>query len=611
MKSTLLLRFQMRLVTTFHPSPPPVRTHHARLALCLMAFTLAGSTTASAQRLITKNWPETGRADWIGLGTTGGFYRNTQLQGHLVAGGLHLETVPLFWTKAGDFPYVKRNSAQEVFFVDHISVTRFLGGYAQQWSHGGMQLPANDLAYCDENGKLQIRSELIGQRLRRYIDNGYDTFTIGMENVPWSLSRDPSESGPYGSTAPPRDWHEWSDFIGAVCRGIMDAYPARVAGKLRFKIGNEYNCRESFSGTHGDFLRYYRETAAAIRKVFPNAQIMPGEFAGAPSADGSGVDYIRLFRELARDQSGPAPAVSAIVRSCHAFPHVEDIGPRERVESAVGSFRQILQGTPRAFSKALSREYSQFGVLGSALGDAVNDTGVRAASWQFQVMFRARGAGFLDRCWAWDKSEKVAAGDRVTHYLNGIGWLYSVLDHVREDRAWLVVPRQRASSDRDVSGAVFVRADRILILLASWTPRPSPSKGPEKVQLCMPRKDLPFTPDLRDGRTIALDDETSVPGHWRRDLAAAGNLKSAFAPPDTSPSTLENMAVDSAAAREMVFSRMAEYESIQQQSLTLQALPGGVAEIRGNGTNIDLTVLLQPDDLRVIVFRRASAGDHR
>lgn len=579
-----------------------------RTALVIGALA-AGDGLFAAVRLVPRGWPETGDKDWVALGVTGGFYRNTQLQGHLVADSLHLETVPEFWTKGSDFPYQKRGSEKEVFFADHMSVTRFLGGYPQQWNHGGLQLPANDLAYRDEHGKIRVRSELIRRRLQRYIDNGYTEFTIGIENVPWALSRDPSKSGPYGSTEPPRDWKEWSAFVEEVCRGIKEAYPAEVLAKLRFKIGNEFNGKESFTGNHEDFLRYYRESAAAIRKVFPKAPLMPGEFAGAAREGSNGVDYIKLFQQLSREPARTAPAVSAIVRSCHSFPAMKDIGPRERVESAVGSFREVLDGTPRSFRESLSREYSQYGVLGSDLGAAINDTGVRSASWQFQVMFRARGAGQLDRCWAWDKSEKVAIPRRSTHFLNGIGWLYSVLDHLRGDRAWLARPMQPEGSVRDVSAAVFTQPGRVVVVLASWAPKANDSGEPELVRLRLPQKDLPFAPDAATCRMVALDDETSVAGHWRCDLATAGNLKPEFTNPKTAPAALSQMARDPAAAAAMVFAKLGDYEAIQQQSLSLKSPPDGIVALRSprGSPLVELDVVLQPDDLRVLVFSPASA----
>lgn len=287
---------------------------------------------------------------------------------------------------------------------------------------------------------------------------------------------------------------------------------------------------------------------------------------------------------------------------------MKDIGPRERVESAVGSFREVLDATPRSFREGLSHEYSQYGVLGSSLGAAINDTGVRAASWQFQVMFRARGAGQLDRCWAWDKSEKIAVPGRSTHFLNGIGWLYSVLDHLRGDRVWLVRPMQPEGSVRDVSAAVFTNPGRIVVVLASWAPKDNEPDEPESVRLRLPRKDLPFAPDASECYSVALDDKTSVAGHWRRDLAAAGNLKPEFADSSVPPAVLSQMARDPGAAAAMVFATLGDYEAIQQQGLSLKSPSEGIVTIqspRGSPV-VELDVLLQPNDLRVLVFPSAT-----
>lgn len=113
----------------------------------------------------------------------------------------------------------------------------------------------------------------------------------------------------------------------------------------------------------------------------------------------------------------------------------------------------------------LSFEYHQYGVLGTRFDDKINDVGVRAASWQFQVMFRSRAAGYLDKCWAWGKSEMIAKGkNTATHFLNSIGWLYSILDHLRGDHAWLVEPLQPQNSKRDVTGALYIGGAGIAII---------------------------------------------------------------------------------------------------------------------------------------------------
>ncbi len=76
------------------------------------------------------------------------------------------------------------------------------------------------------------------------------------------MSRNPSKSGPFGETEPPRDWKEWRDFIRAVCGEIKAAYPQEVLDHLRFKIGNEYNSQENFSGSYEDYLKLYDYSAA-------------------------------------------------------------------------------------------------------------------------------------------------------------------------------------------------------------------------------------------------------------------------------------------------------------------------------------------------------------
>ncbi|MFZ4778424.1 MAG: GH39 family glycosyl hydrolase [Terrimicrobiaceae bacterium] len=325
----------------------------------------------SAGKMAAFAWEECPLAPITDMGALNGFYRNTQLQGHLVQDGLYLDSVPEFWTTGSDFPYRKKESDKEVFFVDEFSIARFLGGFPQQWNHGGNQLPTNDMAYLDDKGKLCYRLDLVRARLDQYIKNGYTHFTIQLGNVPWAMSRDPSKSGPYGGTEPPRDWKEWRDFIRAVCGEIKAVYPQDVLDHLRFKIGNEYNGKENFTGSYEDYLKLYDYSAAAIQEVFPKAPILPGEFAGGAGAGSNEISYVKLFDHFTSDKNRAGgttpPPASALVRSTHSFPFARDIGPRERVRSALGSFREVLAGKPVKLKNGLSFEYHQYGVLAPGL----------------------------------------------------------------------------------------------------------------------------------------------------------------------------------------------------------------------------------------------------
>jgi hypothetical protein len=385
-------------------------------------------------------------------------------------------------------------------------------------------------------------------------------------------------------------------------------YPQEVLDNLRFKIGNEYNSKESFTGSFEDYLKLYDYSAAAIQEVFPKAPILPGEFAGVAGAGSNELSYVKLFNHFAGDRNRAGattpPAASALVRSTHSFPFTRDIGPRERVRSAIASFREVLAGKPAKLKKGLSFEYHQYGVLGTRFDDKINDVGVRAASWQFQVMFRSRAAGYLDKCWAWGKSEMIAKDKNTTiHFLNSIGWLYSILDHLRGDHAWLVEPLQPQNSKRDVTAAVFTNARRVVVLLASWAPADDPG-GPMPARLKIPGKTLPFVPGLKQASMVTFNNGTSFFGEVRRDLEKDGNLKAVFAQKPGAIGTVRDMAQDYTAARAMIFRQIEKYIGIQQQCLTLQPLPKRKLVLRNQSGSavLELDAQLAPDDLSVIVF---------
>ena len=545
----------------------------------------------------------------VDLGPLTGFYRHTQLQGHLVQNGLELYRVPDFWCAGSDFPYQKKAAAREVFFVDEFSVTRFLGGYNQNWAHQGNQLPANDLAYRNAEGKICYRLHLVRERLAPYLENGYTRFIIGIENVPWALSRDPKKSGPYGATEPPRDWNEWRDFLRAVCGEMARVWPEEVTRHLAFKIGNEYNQKKSFTGSHEDYLKLYDHSAAAIREVFPAAAIMPGEIGGEAAGPDNAVDYPQLFEHLARGknlagQTAPSP-VAVLARSSHSFPHTRDLSPAERVSASVESFRQVLAGKPEAFVRGLSLEYHQFGVLGAPFTEmSFGPTDARAASWHFQVMFRAKAAGMLDRCWSWSKADKVEFSKTAeTHFLTGVGWLFSVFDHLRGDRTWLLDAEASGGPAADVTAAGFVRAGRVVVLLASWSRDPVATL-PVTVRVALPRALRPFPLVANRVRILSFTNETCVHGAIRRDLAAANNLHPDFAAHPEMLAPLRQMAGDYLAARAMVAKNRRHYEQAQQACLTLQPVPADGLVLAGapEAPELQLTTTLAPNEVRVLVF---------
>ncbi len=555
---------------------------------------------------VLRDWGEASPAVLTDMGKLNGFYRYTQLQGHLVQDGLNLYKVPDFWCVGSDFPYRKKGGEREVFFVDEISITRFLGGYPQHWKHNGRQLPENDLAYLDARGNVRYRLEKVLERIKPYLDNGYRRFIIGIENIPWALSRDPSKVGPYGSTEPPRDWVEWRAFVKAVCEELKRVCP--VETKLRFKIGNEYNQKKSFTGSHEDYLRLYDYSAAAIRAVFPEEEIMPGEMGGGASGPDNAVDYPRLYDHFVSGTNyaglpEPSP-VSVLARSSHSFPAKKDLSPKERVRVSVDSLKEVLAGKPKTFVNGLSLEYHQFGVLGTRFSESAHPVDARTASWQFQVLFRSKASGYMDKCWSWDKAERVQQTQtNDTHILNGIGWLYMILDNLQGDQTYLLGAFKPRGADCDVTAAAFVNDRRVTLILGSWTRDPDATNG-IPVHVKIPRSILPFEISLRQAKAVSSTDAENVYREIRRDLAAEGNLQPVFVAHPKALATVKDMAADYPAARVMIFRNLERYQLIQQNSLRLKTLPEGKATLKTvpQVSPVEIGANLMPDEVIVLVF---------
>jgi hypothetical protein len=543
----------------------------------------------------------------IDLGPLDGFYRYTQLQGHLVQDGLHLHEVPAFWLSGSDFPYLKKNTDREVFFVDEFSVTRFLGGFPPQWQHNGRQLPENDLAY-EENGVVKYRLQKVDERLRLYLENGYTTFTIGIENVPWALASDPSQIGPYGQKSPPRDWREWHDFVFAICEEMQRVWPASITDRLRFKIGNEYNGPKSWSGTHEDFERLYDWAAAAILKVFPAAQIMPGEIGGQPRSPGNQVDYPDLFQHFVdgTNHSGlphPSP-VAVLARSSHSFPFRRDLSPRERIRGAVESFRVVLEGKPPGLVNNLSFEFHQFGVLGTPFSESAYAVDARSGAWQFQTLFLGKASGYLNRCWSWDKSERIVF-DRTsdTHLLNAIGMLYVILDHFHGYQTHLLQHTLVRHQPRDeVTAVSFSGATRFAVLIGSWSGN---IKSNEEIGVEIQIPDALAAFDLQSAhlRMLSINNENHPYATIRADLAEANNLADIFYSHPETLVKVADMAKNFPIARKMIQANLPVYQKLQQKCLTLNPVSGDKVKLNpANNRQASMSVRLLPNEILLLLF---------
>ena len=137
-----------------------------------------------------------------------------------------------------------------------------------------------DIAYRSENGTVAYRWPLVDLRLDDMVANGVQPFVM-LGRVPWSLSAGwPASVSQctYGNAAPPANFTEWGELVGALCEHMLARYGPTVQ-TWRFRILTEPNQPDSFTGTVTDFEKMYDYAAAAIRRVLgQSARIGPGQF---------------------------------------------------------------------------------------------------------------------------------------------------------------------------------------------------------------------------------------------------------------------------------------------------------------------------------------------
>lgn len=68
-------------------------------------------------------------------------------------------------------------------------------------------------------------------------------------------------------TSPPKDWNEWSDYIKAFIRFLLDRYGAAEVRSWWFEVWNEPDLTGFFSGTQAEYFRLYEVTARAVKSV--------------------------------------------------------------------------------------------------------------------------------------------------------------------------------------------------------------------------------------------------------------------------------------------------------------------------------------------------------
>jgi xylan 1,4-beta-xylosidase len=183
--------------------------------------------------------------------------------------------------------------------ADKISTVRILGG----WKTGGSPEDV-DVVTSDGSGGLIYHWDRLFARLDPIVTNGLTPFVV-LDNVPFALA--PAHSGPlpsYGQNLAPKDFVLWERFIEDLCMALAERYGRETAGSWRYRIGTELDNPNHWESRAPDslekYLRTYDHATAAVKRVFPNAHVGPGNFNSMFAGQLNRlVDPVKMFQHFA------------------------------------------------------------------------------------------------------------------------------------------------------------------------------------------------------------------------------------------------------------------------------------------------------------------------
>jgi hypothetical protein len=471
------------------------------------------------------------------LGRLDRFYRATQLQGSysLVGQGLVNIKLSLSYLLAPnvDVPYKPLFSPTgndwEIPFADSFTITRFLGGYAQDEVTAVCSVqftplcsstppPIWSLDYAlSSDGVVSYQSELVSDRLSSYLDSGYKPKDIGilLINVPWQIASSnpilpgspcaiepelPGSLGPWGQCNPPASYSTWGDVIGHLTRDLKENYGS-AARSFHFQVGDESDSLSVLNGTAPDFYRLYADAFAAIRELFPSPSVSPGDFTSgcynfaqthAPGCVYDSQIFVRHFRE--------ALPPATIPRSLNRFWDIQGVQafpagyPSEAASDAESSYAYVRE------AGTVVPEIHQFGFLDMPWGPTENGIGVSdvsslQANWEFQTLLRLRASIHPRRVFHWGG----IVTDGKLNFLNGGGFLRIVLDNnvgaeLLELKSEIVANGGRASSSTsEVMAVALAKAASTQLIVSNFDI--APGAAPSRIRFSVPLS-LPVTSNV-------------------------------------------------------------------------------------------------------------------
>ena len=563
----------------------------------------------------------------VPMGELDAFWRNHPVLGPHLQGGLWLYEIPDYLLDS-DLPYKKRPYAMEVPWADRLSVVRLLGGYSSYPGIGKLhklekdpettaainagltaedqlimeKLRKKDFAYRDSKGNMVYQPQLIKERLQPYLENGYEDFTIVLDNFPWDFSKSPALGG-YGNAAPPDDPEEWYAMVQELCLALKEILGEEKASVLRFRIGTEMNGVERFAGTEDRFLTHIDYTTAAVHEILPEASVNLWNVSGASLESVKNSQNVGMFRVLHhmstqnnRKTGEPTQVLPSFMSASRYYAETNDLN---RIISGIDEVWDYIEDSIPGYKGKFTREIHEFGALGNWTADPpTHNPDAFGNAMNLQVVMNLREIG-LDQLFHWNMLDRVVDAKWNTFYIPSThAWGYNVLDYMAGGASYKVFPETPVSEDETTfTSMLSVFEDKAYLLVTAFHADRT-AHNENKVSIKLPKSLFDF--DIKGASSAISNNANSIMYQIRYDLEKNGLLVDKVVEKPEYVSDYRRMISDRAEASEMVLQNRERYEAMWKASLSLDDFAG---QIDKKGGDYILTFDMAAPESMVIVLR--------
>ena len=504
----------------------------------------------------------------------------------------HLYSNPVAYLDDSDFPYnySKYGLARDDEFVLHGDVASYVR-FLSMGSNNNYDLAIR------VDGKVTLRKEEVRKRFEKTEASGaIKNYIIVLDNIPFCFPKaEDIKVETYGQTALPEDMDEWKTFIIDLCNEIKNVLGEERANKLFFRLGTEAHNGDRYHYSDPNvMLNFYKITAQAVKSVLPQAKFGPYNTHTPWKPE----TQILKFSDLVAFCIENELPLDFIGYSWY----VQGSDPWRNADGFIDHWKEAVELNPEL--ENVPKRYEEFGSLGVSGNNYMRPSSDNAAA-MFNMLVDSKVGGFTGT-FHWPVDVKIAESP-ATYVLNGLGWMFQVLDHTTGGESYLlsnsIIDDGVYGSDVRALGTFHCDNGKSYLIVSSFNADENKA-AVENVKVEIPKNLVSLSTKLGEFKAATLDRDNCPLLAIRNDIEEAGRLSAIYKskPNITTYFPVHYVLVTNSVtnvnlAKNVINRNLEKYVGLCKNSLTLKDKSVSVSE---TSTDYEFVIPIRANSISVI-----------